>query len=65
LRIRSEALWLPFGRPKETRLPLHLREFLQMIPGREGLISRLALIRPDGTGLRVLAAAGDHAGFPS
>jgi len=27
--------------------------------------SQLAIIRPDGTGLRVLASAGDHAGFPS
>jgi Tol biopolymer transport system component len=27
--------------------------------------SQLASIRPDGTGLRVLASAGDHAGFPS
>jgi TolB protein len=42
-----------------------LGEFFQMLPGRQGVTSRLAVIRPDGSGLRVLAGAGDHAGFPS
>jgi Tol biopolymer transport system component len=36
-----------------------------MVPGRENVTSQLALINTDGSALRVLTAAGDHAGFPS
>jgi Tol biopolymer transport system component len=36
-----------------------------MMPGRQDVTSRLSIIRSDGSGLRVLAGAGDHAGFPS
>jgi TolB protein len=43
----------PVWSPQGDQIAFALGEFFQMIPGREGLISRLALIRPDGTGLRV------------
>jgi Tol biopolymer transport system component len=55
----------PVWSPQGHEVAFALGEFFQMIPGRERLISRLAVIRPDGAGLRVLATAGDHAGFPS
>jgi Tol biopolymer transport system component len=59
-RSALAPVWSPLG----DQIAFALGEFFQMIPGREGLVSRLALIRPDATGLRVLARAGDHAGFP-
>ena len=36
-----------------------------MAPGREKVTSSLAIIKTDGTGLRVLTAAGDRTAFPS
>ena len=36
-----------------------------MAPGREKVTSSLAIIKTDGTGLRVLTGAGDRTAFPS
>jgi len=55
----------PVWSPRGDEIAFGLAEFFQMIPGRQDLTSQLAMIRSDGSGLRVLAAAGDHAGFPS
>jgi Tol biopolymer transport system component len=54
----------PVWSPRGDEIAFGLGEFFQMIPGRQGVTSRLAIIRSDGSGLRVLAGAGDHAGFP-
>lgn len=42
-----------------------LGDFFPMVPGRENVTSRLAIMNADGRGLRVVTAAGDHAGFAS
>jgi TolB protein len=55
------AAWSPRG----ARIAFALGAFVQTLPGRENLTSQLALISSDGTGLQVLPAAGDHAGYPS
>jgi Tol biopolymer transport system component len=53
--------WSPVG----DQIAFALGEFFPMVQGRERVISQLALIRADGTGLRTLAGGGEHAGFPS
>ena len=55
----------PVWSPRGDLIAFGLGEFFQMIPSRQSLTSQLATIRADGSGLRVLAAAGEHAGFPS
>ena len=60
-RSSLAPVWSPVG----DQIAFGLGVFFQMFPSRVDLTSQLALIRPDGTDLRVLAAAGDHAGFPS
>jgi TolB protein len=53
--------WSPVG----DQIAFALGEFFPMMPGRERVTSQLALVQSDGTGLRTLAGAGEHAGFPS
>jgi TolB protein len=55
----------PASSPRGDRIAFALGQFFPMVPGREQVKSQLALIATDGLGLRLLAAAGDRAGFPS
>jgi len=55
----------PVWSPNGDHIAFALGEFFPMLPGRQNLTSQLAIIGSDGSGLRVLAAAGDRAGFPS
>lgn len=59
----------PAWSPRGDQIVFGLGGFFQMTVGKVAGVgpatSQLALIRSDGSGLRVLAAAGDHAGFPS
>jgi TolB protein len=55
----------PAWSPVSDQIAFALGEFFPMVPGRENVTSQLAIINADGSGLRVLAGAGDHAGFPS
>ena len=60
-RSALAPVWSPHG----DEIAFGLGEFFQMLPGRQSFTSRLAMIRSDGSRPRVLAAAGDHVGFPS
>src|SRR5262249_16108787 len=55
----------PVWSPRGDRIAFALGQFFPMVPGREQVTSQHALIASDGSGLRILTAAGDHAGFPS
>jgi Tol biopolymer transport system component len=55
----------PAWSPVDDRIAFALGEFFPMVPGRENVISQLAIVGADGNGLRVLTGAGDHSGFPS
>jgi Tol biopolymer transport system component len=55
----------PVWSPRGDRIAFALGQFFPMVPGREQMTSRLALIGADGQGLQLLTAAGDRAGFPS
>lgn len=59
----------PAWSPRGDQIAFALGGFFQMavgkIQGVTAATSHLAIIRSDGTGMRVLAAAGDHVGFPS
>jgi TolB protein len=59
----------PVWSPRGNQIAFGLGGFFQMIVGKLATVgkatSQLAVMRSDGTGLRILAAAGDHAGFPS
>jgi Tol biopolymer transport system component len=55
----------PVWSPRGDQIAFALGQFFPMAPGREQVTSQLALIAPDGSGLRILTVAGDHAGFPN
>ena len=60
----------PVWSPRGDRIAFGLGGFFQMLVGNRDrpvapATSQLAIIGSDGSGLRVLTAAGDHAGFPS
>ncbi len=66
---RRSAL-APAWSPRGDQIAFGLGGFFQMLVGNRDravapATSQLAVIQSDGTGLRVLASAGDHAGFPS
>jgi len=59
----------PAWSPKGDQIAFALGGFFQMAVGKlQGVTaatSQLAIIRSDGSGMRLLTAAGDHVGFPS
>ena len=61
----AKSALAPAWSPAGDRIAFGLGEFFSMAPGREKVTSSLAIMKTDGTGLRVLTAAGDRAGFPS
>jgi Tol biopolymer transport system component len=61
----AKSALAPAWSPAGDRIAFGLGEFFSMAPGRENVTSSLAIMKTDGTGLRVLTAAGDRAGFPS
>jgi Tol biopolymer transport system component len=55
----------PVWSPRGDRIAFALGQVFPMVPGREHVTSQLAVIGPDGRGLQLLTAAGDHAAFPN
>jgi TolB protein len=55
----------PVWSPRGDLIAFGLGAFFQTLVAGPEPTSQLAIIRPDGNGLRLLASAGDHAGFPS
>ena len=60
----------PAWSPRGNQIAFGLGGFFQMLVGNRdrgvaAATSQLAIVQSDGSGLRVLANAGDHAGFPS
>jgi TolB protein len=60
----------PAWSPRGDRIAFGLGGFFQMLVGAgqnavAAATSQIAIIRPDGTGLHILASTGEHAGFPS
>ena len=67
---RERSALAPAWSPRGDLIAFGLGGFFQMLVGNRDrptapATSQLAIIRPDGSGLRVLEAAGEHAGFPS
>jgi Tol biopolymer transport system component len=61
----AKSALAPAWSPAGDFIAFGLGDFFSMAPGREKVTSSLAIMKTDGTGLRVLTVAGDRAGFPS